>query len=174
VAGLVDRGLRELDGPECGAQRFHHRTNRPGGRGDDEFKPKSHRVGGQLSRRRGAAVRRRNLDIFDNAIRGARFSRVNLRRELPQSRDRIVAFPEQRSTAAENTVKAARPAASSRHDSSSLGNSSSETSNWSAAATGIAMSAPTTPSSAPPIITATTVTPPGTLTARPMIFGVKR
>ena len=64
--------------------------------------------------------------------------------------------------------------ASSRHDSSSLGNSSSETSNWIAAATGIAMSAPTTPSSAPPIITATTVTPPGTLTARPMIFGVKR
>ena len=64
--------------------------------------------------------------------------------------------------------------ASSRHDSSSLGNSSSETSNWTAAATGIAMSAPTTPSKAPPIITATTVTPPGTLTARPMIFGVKR
>jgi len=43
-----------------------------------------------------------------------------------------------------------------------------------AAATGMATSAPTIPSSAPPIKTATTVISAGTLTARPMILGTRR
>ena len=60
------------------------------------------------------------------------------------------------------------------HASSSAGKSSSCASNCSAAATGIATSAPTIPSSAAPIRTATTVTPPGTFTARPMTLGTNR
>jgi hypothetical protein len=58
--------------------------------------------------------------------------------------------------------------------SSSSGKSSSCASNCSAAATGIATSAPTIPNSAAPIRTATTVTPPGTFTARPMTLGTNR
>ncbi len=55
--------------------------------------------------------------------------------------------------------------------SSSVGNSTSWVSSCSAAATGIATSAPTIPNSAPPIRTATIVTPAGTLTARPITLG---
>jgi sporulation protein YlmC with PRC-barrel domain len=64
--------------------------------------------------------------------------------------------------------------AASDHASSSAGNSTSWVTSCSAAATGIATSAPTTPSIAPPSRTATTVTPPGTCTARPMILGTNR
>jgi len=58
--------------------------------------------------------------------------------------------------------------------SSSVGNSTSWVSSCSAAATGIATSAPTIPNSAAPIRTATIVTPAGTLTARPITLGTSR
>ena len=65
-----------------------------------------------------------------------------------------------------------QPAAN--HVSSRVGKTSSWVSSCTAAATGIATRAPTMPSSAPPMRTATTVRPPGTLTARPMILGTSR
>jgi hypothetical protein len=58
--------------------------------------------------------------------------------------------------------------------SSRVGKTSSWTSSCSAAAIGMAASAPMTPISSAPMRTATTVAPPDTFTARPMIFGVNR
>ena len=58
--------------------------------------------------------------------------------------------------------------------SSMAGKTTSWTSSCSAAAIGMAASAPMTPISSAPMRTATTVTPPDTFTARPMIFGVNR